>query len=155
VGLLGSSTCFVDAKWNVTCPFNEGRGEGRPIWSMIPNEGKDNDLPVWNWDNKRTEKAPLSSTESTALPGFEPTDVFVAPDGAIYMVAEAGKFGEQPPISWPNNVHAVSRFVKWDKEGHEEFSVGRHTQLKNGPPGNFANIRAILGQVQGNLVVRD
>lgn len=155
VGLRGMSACFIDAKWNVYLAANDGRGDARPLWVMVPNEGKEDDLPIWNWDHAKTEPAALSKTEAGSLSGFNPSDIFVGADGAKYLVAEAGKHSEAFPISWPNNVNAVSRFLKWDSKGRHEFSVGTHTALKTGLPGRFANIRAVVGEVRGNLVVRD
>jgi hypothetical protein len=154
MGLRGVSACFVDAKWNVYSVANDGRGQARPVWTIVPNEGKE-DLPVWNWDHARTEQASLTNAESASLFGFNPADVFIAGNGGRYVVAEAGNQGEPFPLSWPNNVNAVSRFLKWDGKGRPEFSVGTHTALKNGLPGRFAHIRAVVGEVRGNLVIRD
>jgi hypothetical protein len=45
--------------------------------------------------------------------------------------------------------------MRWDRDGRQLFSAGVHTQRKDGPPGGFSNIRSILGQPRGNIVVRD
>jgi hypothetical protein len=63
--------------------------------------------------------------------------------------------GDVPPMNWPNNQRHSSRFLKWDKRGLENFSVGRHTASKSGAPGEFADLRAILGEVKDCLVVMD
>jgi hypothetical protein len=84
-------------------------------------------------------------------------DLFAGPDGSTFAIATGAAWakGDIAPISWPNNAATATRFLKWDRDGRRQFSVGVHTQDKDGPPGGFASLRSILGLVRGNVVLRD
>jgi hypothetical protein len=60
-----------------------------------------------------------------------------------------------PPDNWPNNITTASRFQKWDSAGVFQWSVGLHTAAPNRPPGEFSQVRGILGELRGCLVVLD
>src|SRR5207302_1711226 len=65
------------------------------------------------------------------------------------------KKADLPPSAWPNNTTGFSRFQKWNSSGSLQWSVGLHTAWKNGHPGQFAQVRGILGEVRDCLVVLD
>src|SRR5207249_635456 len=124
-------------------------------WAVIPNEGKDKDLPVWNWEHRRPGKGAFGKREQE-ITALSPLCGLAGSDGAMYMTTKGcWPDGDIAPLQWPNNASAASRFVKWNSQGLEEFSVGFHTTRKDGVPGGFADIRAVVGQARGNIVVRD
>jgi hypothetical protein len=149
----GGYSCFVGPDWNVICPFSQNEIP----WTEIRNEGTSK-LPIWNWDHSRSAAARYAARENAvARPGG--TSVFRDHEGAIYLTVnnaqEVRDLADVPPMNWPNNKNHTSRFLKWDPRGRQVFSVGLHTDSKSEPPGIFADVRAILGEVKDCLVVMD
>jgi hypothetical protein len=171
--------CFLDRNWNVYYalagpgphpdPVHVSRGNERlqklaaknvedSAWLVVPNEGRP-DLPIWNWDHARPAVATYPQSES-ALGATSPLGILHAADGSTYMVCN-GKVdsnkdkADLPPSTWPNNTTFSSRFQKWNSAGSLEWSVGLHTVAKDRPPGQFAQVRGILGVVNDCFVVVD
>jgi hypothetical protein len=143
---------WVDENWNVYWPKGN---DSAHTWVVIPNEGKEKDMPVWNWDHQVPGGAFAEQEHKIIQPG--PASIFATSDGAVYMSAKGWPVASDiAPLCWPNSNTTSSRFVKWNKQGLEEFSVGVHTTKKDGSQlGGFADIRGIVNQVRGNIVVRD
>lgn len=137
--LNGNTQCFVGRDWNIHC------GSG-----MLPNESKDQGFPAWNWDTLRL--SPGQFPEAA-----EARAVWADEDGSIYIAARhADHVGQDfAPLTWPNNSLTTNRLFKWDNQGRLLFATGRHTVRKDGPPGEFADLRAFAGRIRGNLIVRD
>jgi PA14 domain/FlgD Ig-like domain len=125
-------------------------------WVVIPNEGQ-SDLPVWNWDHARDAVATYPQGESE-LGATSPLGIFHDKQGNTYTVCNT-KFdwnrADVPPLTWPNSITTASRFEKWNSAGTLEWSVGLHTSAKDRPPGEFTQVRGILGELGGCLVVLD
>ena len=174
LGSLGSTFsdaqhCFIDPEWNVYYALGDTalKAADRPskitpkrpahsVWFVVPNEGRA-DLPVWNWDDARPSVATYPVGES-ALGATSPSGIFHDSQGNTYLVCN-GKVdwnkADVPPLTWPNNTTYASRFEKWNSAGVFQWSAGLHTSAKDRPPGEFAQVRGILGELHGCLVVLD
>jgi len=173
LGSLGSTLseahCFIDPGWNIYYALtNPLLGVGNRFqkiatkesdhsaWLVIPNEGR-SDLPVWNWDHARHAIATYPQGESV-LGATSPLGIFHDNQGNTYTVCNT-RFdwnkADVPPLTWPNNITTASRFEKWNSAGVFQWSVGLHTAAENRPPGEFAQVRGILGELRGCLVVLD
>jgi hypothetical protein len=165
--------CFIDPDWNiyyalagpVPTPVQHVRNRFQKVvskisndsaWLVIPNEGR-SDLPIWNWDHARNAVATYPQGES-ALGATVPLGIFHDNQGNTYTVCN-GRFewntADVQPLTWPNNITFASRFEKWNSAGAFQWSVGLHTVAKNRPPGQFAQVRGILGIVKNCFVVLD
>jgi hypothetical protein len=153
------SQFYIDEGWNVfrvVRPPNPGVTQPYS-WLLVANTGSDPSLPAWDWDDaRRPSRGELSPDEfGGAFPGLG--GIFLS-KGNIYAVgnAQSDERGPDiPPSTWPNNTTSASRFLKWNREGILEWSVGVHTDAKDHPPGVFSNIRGILGEARNCLVVLD
>ena len=123
---------------------------GKSVWAVLPNESKDKGFPVWNWDKLQPGAGAVPETISTRA-------FWVDAEGNVYGVGGFIDYAGQdfPPLIWPNNGITTSRLFKWDRQGRLLFAVGRHASGDQGPPGEFADLRAFDGCIRGNLVVRD
>ncbi len=159
----------VDKEWTVNriirAPGRQtnarvGTSDHLATWQAslaIPNKGKDPLYPVWSWDNAYQSKAKLSQGE---LAGVTPRPVGIFQDakGNMYetCIGEvSGTAPDTPPTTWPNSTTGACRLVKWNQAGAREWTVGVHTDSKKPPPGAFADIRGILGEIRECLVVLD
>lgn len=143
---FGGSYCYVDADWNVYCRDTSGKS----AWLVIPNEGSEKNAPRWNWDHLRPGAGVFPEPMNASA-------LLVSRDGAVYAT---GKYADLtswdlPPLNWPNNALTSNRFLKWDKDGRLLFAAGYHSAEKLGPPGGFTDLRAFVGEVRGNIVIRD
>ena len=150
--------CFVDANWNVYYASRSPRFKASPppAWLVITNEGTA-ELPVWNWDHARPGGGACSAREA-AFGAASPFGIFRDSQGNTYTVCNAEPDWNKPdfpPEAWPNNTTRASRFHRWNPSGVLEWSVGLHTAAKDRPPGQFAQVRGILGEVRDCLVVVD
>lgn len=147
--------CFIDPGWNVYYPL-DGNLRNRSPWLVIRNEGKP-DLPIWNWNHCEPASARFPDTELT-LGAASPVGIYHDADGNTYTVGNAAPDSNRPdvpPLSWPNNTTNASRFQKWNPTGELEWSVGLHTAARNRPPGQFAQVRGILGMVNDCFLLVD
>ena len=144
--------CFVDDNWNVYLPTG-----GPSPWVLLSNEGT-LDLPFWDWNHAKPAEAAYDKNDYDAV-NPSPCGLWLDKNGDMFAIANngghRGDFFDIPPMTWPNNKYHSQRIMKWDAAGKLAFTVGRHTAGKKGLPGEFANIRAILGQVSDCLVVMD
>jgi hypothetical protein len=161
--------CFVDSQWNVYYALRHRRSKSenqnksaasnasdRSAWMVIPNEGRA-DLPVWDWNHARRTTAAYPEAEM-ALGATSPFGIFHDRQGNTYTVCngEVDHTGpDLPPSTWPNNTTRASRIHKWAPDGRLEWSVGLHTAAKDRPPGQFAQVRGVLGEVNDCLVILD
>jgi hypothetical protein len=173
LGSLGSTHseahCFIDPSWNIYYALANPllrvgnrfqkvatKASDHSAWLVIPNEGQ-SDLPIWNWDHARPAVATYPQGES-ALGATLPLGIFHDNQGNTYTVCNT-RFdwnkADVPPLTWPNNITTASRFEKWNSAGVFQWSVGLHTAAENRPPGEFAQVRGILGKLRGCLVVLD
>jgi len=166
---LSQAHCFVDSNWTVYCALshrffpwaNQAQGGATretdlAVWLVVTNEGRA-DLPVWNWDHARRSRAVYPESE-VRLGAAAPAGIFCEAEGGTYTVGNAGtewNAADVPPITWPNSFTHASRVQKWNATGALEWSVGLHTAAKNRPPGMFAQVRGVLGEVRGCIVVLD
>ena len=163
--------CFIDRNWNIyyalagpgPIPSAANRFQkvplkkpDHPAWLVIPNEGQ-SDLPVWNWDHASRATAAYPQGES-ALGATMPLGIYHDKQSNTYTVCNT-RFdwnrADVPADNWPNNITTASRFQKWNSAGVFQWSVGLHTAAPNRPPGEFSQVRGILGELRGCLVVLD
>jgi hypothetical protein len=149
----GAYSCSVGPNWEITCPIDT-KGAA---WSVIPNEGT-LQYPKWNWDHARPGDAGYSIREREVLHPIA-TSIYRDKSGGTYLTANnrlrEWDLRDVPPMNWPNNKSHSSRLLKWDPQGVESFSVGRHTDDKSGTPGEFSEVRAVLAEVNDCLVIMD
>jgi hypothetical protein len=161
--------CFVDPQWNVYCALSlqPSRTNTRTrnsnteavrssIWVVVTNEG-DLQMPIWNWDHAHPAEAAFPQLEA-AFAATVPFGIFHDRHGNTYTVCNAKIDPHKvdiPPLTWPNNKTFASRFQKWNTNGVLEWSVGVHTAAQDRPPGAFAQVRGILGELHDCLVVVD
>jgi hypothetical protein len=149
----GSYSCSVGPNWDITCPI-ESRGSA---WSVIANEGT-LECPKWNWDHARPGDCRYATREREALHPIA-TSIYRDQSGGTYLTVNnrlrEWDFRDVPPMNWPNNKSHSSRLLKWDPQGVESFSVGRHTDSKSGAAGEFSEVRAVLAEVKDCLVIMD
>jgi hypothetical protein len=160
---------WMDEAWNV---FRVSRNQDERLlaqrgaqnnftsWGasvVAPNKGNDPVTPEWNWDGLLQSPARFFDRE---LGGITPSPkgLFHDPQGNLYEVCN-GESDEAapdiPPSTWPNNTTGTSRLVKWSATGEREWTVGVHTDSKKPSPGQFSDIRGILGEVHDCIVVLD
>ncbi len=137
---------FVDDHWNVYAP---GGSDGS-AWTLFPNESQDTNYPMWNPDHRLLSNSVVPQKMAA-------TAVYMTADGSMYATGKYAEYatGDVPPTCWPNNSLTSNRFIKWDPHGRLVFATGFHTAEKSAPPGGFADLRAFVGQVRGNIVIRD
>ncbi len=161
--------CFIDSQWNVYYALRPGypplsdmaakipsSQPARNAWLFIPNEGAP-DLPVWDWNHAKLSAAGYPEWEKT-LGASVPAGIFRDREGNTYTACngEVNKAAQDvPPRSWPNNSTAACRVHKWNSAGTLEWSVGLHTAEPDRLPGEFSQIRGILGEVNDCIVVLD
>jgi hypothetical protein len=149
---VGSAASAVAANWDVLT-FWQSPKSGPPF-AKIANEGTPT-IPVWTWDHAKLVALNIPAREQAVI-GM-PTSIAYDASGAVYGIARTGQGGNDvPPLNWPNNASSVSRFLKWDAQGNELFSVGTHGSSKFPTiPGVFADVRNILANVKDCMVVLD
>jgi hypothetical protein len=154
IGLrMGSSICHVSPNWDVVCPTRRNNA----VCAIISNEGSEL-LPIWNWDHSHFGREHFSARELDVIHPSA-TGAYRDREGALYLTvnnsAAQPSPRDAPPMNWPNNKNHSSRFLKWGSDGSQLFSVGLHGSSKSGEPGLFADVRAVLGEVNDCLVVMD
>jgi hypothetical protein len=167
---------FVDAKWNV---YRVGMwGTSVPsdplhAWLKIPNEAKEGEPPIWNWNHAQPSAAKFDTVQLQRCP-LGSAGIFQDSQGSIYQVCQGNTDGQGwdvPVLKWPNNAVSTARFMKWNASGALEWSVGVHTDAQaihkyNGPyyveadfsvlpPAELSHVRGILGEVKKSVVVID
>jgi hypothetical protein len=152
-----ASQFYVDQHWNVYRVGQPVKGALPSLALMIPNRGRDPQYPVWNWDDARPLRGRLLSDD---LGGLRPESrgIFRDSQGSVFEVFNGlsdQNASDNPPTNWPNNRSGASRFVKWNGSGAREWAVGVHVDDEHLPPGGFADVRAVLGEVRGCLVMLD
>jgi hypothetical protein len=128
-----------------------------PSSIMVPNKSKNRLNPVWNWDDLLHSRATLSHGEFGGITP-RPVGVYCDSKGNTYEVCNGvneESAPDIPPSTWPNNSTGASRFVKWNAAGAREWTVGIHSDAQKPPPGEFSDIRGILGVARDCLVVLD
>ena len=159
---------WMDEAWNVyrinrmpagrTSSQPGARGSSRwPASVRVSNKSKDPLNPMWNWDDILQSPATLSQREFGGITP-RPVGVFRDSKGNMYEVCNGlndESAPDIPPSAWPNNSTGASRFVKWNAAGVREWTVGVHSDYNKLPPGQFSDIRGILGEAHDCLVVLD
>jgi PA14 domain/FlgD Ig-like domain len=160
------SQFHIDDHWNVYRIVRSGAnpwasrrsGVSDSIaWLVVANKGKVPFYPVWSWGDALPSRGRLSQGEFGDITP-SPAAIYRDSKGNTYEVCNGEadlNAPDIPPSSWPNNTTGASRVLKWNAAGAREWSVGVHTDSKRGLPGQFADIRAILGEVRDCLVVLD
>lgn len=149
----------VDSGFNITRPNAHPAGTPAGLWLSILNDGT-NTTPKWDWGHATGHGAYLPGDVSQSRLG-NLTSVWKSADGSIYAVAsntsQTFDAADAPPTNWPNNATHSARLLKWDSAGNPLFSVGVHRDYttETMPGWAFGSLRAIIGEVNGCVVVMD
>ncbi|MEM1223749.1 MAG: PA14 domain-containing protein, partial [Verrucomicrobiota bacterium] len=106
----------------------------------------------------------IASTPTQERASSRGINVFASKDGDFYTHYNLSV--ENHGVYWPTHWASISRFVKWDENGNEMWSVGRHayhgglagthsTTYVKTPPGQFHVLARVIGEVGNNVVLAD
>lgn len=152
---FGYSSLFIDADWNLLLAGSPAKPQ-EPFVHAVPNHNLGGVPPRWVWSDAKPlpNRAP---DEWAKLGRAESSAVCRGADCSLYVFAKghAHPGDDRQAENWPANTSGAVRLMKWNPAGQLEWSVGRHANVNDSPPGQFHDPMRILGEVRGNVVVQD
>jgi hypothetical protein len=125
------------------------------LYATLPNAAPDQDVPVWDMTQVVLSTETMPEDPLGLWRQFSGS-VFRQPDGRVdlLMAAGAGGLADVHPNAWPTAQVANSRLLA-TAGGRVAHVVGKHASEGQPREAQFGQPVAILGTVDGNLIVCD
>lgn len=125
------------------------------LYATLPNAAQDKDVPVWDMtqivlSTETMPEDPLGHGKRFSGSAFKHLDGRVD----LLMSGGAGGLADVHPDAWPTAQVAHSRLMAVEK-GRVSYVVGKHASEGQPREAQFGQPVAILGTVDGNLIVCD